>query len=95
MPESSRRDEYLLLSRGQWDPGKSSEEIQSAIDRFYIWYERLVAQGTFKRGHRLAKHKSQQRQAGQGAPHCGASESRQVHGFPISWGQSTSLARVV
>ena len=54
MPESSRRDEYLLLSRGQWDPGKSSEEIQSAIDRFYIWYERLVAQGTFKRGHRLA-----------------------------------------
>ncbi|QTN21578.1 hypothetical protein HZ992_15470 [Rhizobacter sp. AJA081-3] len=54
MPESPRRDEYLLLSRGQWDPEKSKEEIQSAIDRFYLWYERLVEQGTFKRGHRLA-----------------------------------------
>ncbi len=54
MPESPRRDEYLLLSRGQWDPKKSKEEIQSAIDRFYLWYERLVEQGTFKRGHRLA-----------------------------------------
>lgn len=54
MPESPQRDEYLLLSRGQWDPDKSKEEIQAAIDRFYTWYERLVAQGTFKRGHRLA-----------------------------------------
>jgi len=54
MPESPRRDEYLLLSRGQWDTDKSQEEIQSAIDRFYLWYERLVEQGTFKPGHRLA-----------------------------------------
>lgn len=46
--------EYLLLSRGQWDADKSPQEIQSAIDRFYAWYERRVADGTFKPGHRLA-----------------------------------------
>ena len=54
MTESSSTNEYLLLSRGQWDPQKSKEEIQSAIDSFYAWYERLVAEGRFKPGHRLA-----------------------------------------
>ncbi len=53
MSESKQPGEYLLLSRGQWDPQKSQEEIQAAIDRFYDWYERLVAEGKFKRGHRL------------------------------------------
>ena len=46
--------EYLLLSRGQWDPSIPKEQIQAAIDAFYPWYERRVAEGTFKRGHRLA-----------------------------------------
>ena len=54
MPNSSSSTEYLLLSRGQWDPEKSQEEVQSAIDSFYTWYEQLVAEGKFKRGHRLA-----------------------------------------
>jgi hypothetical protein len=47
-------NEYLLLSRGQWDPDKSKEEIQSAIDRFYEWHARLVEQGKLKPGQRLA-----------------------------------------
>lgn len=47
-------NEYLLLSRGQWDPQKSAQEIQTAIDSFYTWYERMVAEGVFKAGHRLA-----------------------------------------
>lgn len=47
-------NEYLLLSRGQWDPDRSAEQIQSAIDDFYAWYERLVFEGKFKRGRRLA-----------------------------------------
>ena len=47
-------NEYLLLSRGQWDAGKSPEEIQAAIDAFYAWHARLVAQGRFKPGQRLA-----------------------------------------
>ncbi len=46
--------EYLLLSRGQWDRDKSPDEIQSAIDGFYVWYDALVAAGTFKPGQRLA-----------------------------------------
>ena len=54
MPETSLTNEYLLLSRGQWDRTKSQEEIQAAIDSFYDWYEQLVAEGKFKRGQRLA-----------------------------------------
>ena len=30
------------------------EEIQDAIDRFYVWIERLVDEGKMKRGQRLA-----------------------------------------
>ena len=48
------KSEYLLLSRGQWDRDKSPQEIQAAIDAFYVWYEQLVAQGRFKPGQRLA-----------------------------------------
>jgi hypothetical protein len=54
MSTTSNSNEYLLLSRGQWDPGKSPEEIQAAIDAFYAWYDRLVAEGRFKPGQRLA-----------------------------------------
>jgi len=57
MPESTPPSDFLLLSRGQWDSNKSREEIQAAIDSFYIWYERLVAEGKFKRGHRLGVDK--------------------------------------
>jgi len=48
-------NDYLLLSRGQWDADAPKEQIQAAIDAFYVWYERLVEQGTFERGHRLAR----------------------------------------
>jgi hypothetical protein len=54
MPTTSSINEYLLLSRGQWDAGKSPEEIQAAIDAFYAWHARLVAEGRFKPGQRLA-----------------------------------------
>jgi hypothetical protein len=47
--------DYLVLSRGQWDADKSKEEIQAAIDAFYVWYEQLLADGRVKRGHRLAR----------------------------------------
>jgi len=54
MSDSSSDNEYLLLSRGRWDPDKSKEEIQAAIDSFYVWHERLVAEGKFRPGQRLA-----------------------------------------
>jgi hypothetical protein len=52
---SSMINEYLLLSRGQWDAGKSPEEIQAAIDAFYAWHARMVEEGRFRPGQRLAK----------------------------------------
>lgn len=45
--------EYLVLSRGQWDKDASPEDIQAAIDEFYAWLERLVAEGRMKTGQRL------------------------------------------
>ena len=55
MPEQSDLREYLVLSRGQWDATASKEEVQSAIDAFYIWYEQSLAAGLMKPGHRLMK----------------------------------------
>ena len=48
-------DEYLVISRGQWDPDRSPEEIQKAIAAFYVWHDRLVAEGKMKPGQRLAR----------------------------------------
>ena len=48
------RSEYLVISRGQWDKDISLEEIQKAIDQFYVWLTRLVEEGKMKTGQRLA-----------------------------------------
>ena len=48
-------DEYLVISRGQWDAERSPEDIQKAIDAFYVWYDRLVAEGKMRPGQRLAR----------------------------------------
>ena len=55
MSHNDTLHDYLVLSRGQWDADKSSDEIQAAIDAFYAWYDSLVADGRVKRGHRLAR----------------------------------------
>ena len=47
--------EYLVISRGQWDASASKEDIQRAIDSFYVWHERMVAEGKSQRGSRLMK----------------------------------------
>ncbi|SKA85516.1 Uncharacterized conserved protein [Prosthecobacter debontii] len=47
-------NEYLVLSRGQWDPEASKERIQQTIDDFYLWIEAMVAEGKMKTGQRLA-----------------------------------------
>lgn len=54
MSQQRRSSEFLLLSRGKWDPQRKPEEIQSAIDSFYSWYEQMLVAGTFKPGHRLS-----------------------------------------
>ncbi len=46
--------DYLLLSRGQWNPGATPEAIEAAITRFYEWYGSNVQTGRFKPGSRLS-----------------------------------------
>ena len=45
MNEPVSLSEYLVISRGQWDKDLSREEIQNAIDQFYVWLGRLVDEG--------------------------------------------------
>jgi hypothetical protein len=51
----SDKMEFLVISRGQWDDDKSPEQIQQAIDDFYVWRDRLVGEGRMKSGQRLAR----------------------------------------
>jgi hypothetical protein len=46
--------DYLVISRGKWDQDKSPSQIQQAIDAFYAWYERRLADGSIRPGQRLA-----------------------------------------
>jgi hypothetical protein len=48
-------NDYLVLSRGQWDADASPQAVQAAIDAFYVWYEQGLAQGRLKPGSRLAQ----------------------------------------
>jgi hypothetical protein len=54
MNEQISRSEYLVISRGQWDKDVSQQQIQNAIDQFYVWLGRLVDEGKMKTGQRLA-----------------------------------------
>lgn len=54
MAKQQTPSEFLVISRGQWDRDKSLEEIQQAIDAFYSWKDKLVAEGRMKAGQRLA-----------------------------------------
>ncbi len=49
------KPEFLVLSRGQWDKDAPPEKIQQAIDEFYVWLERCIAEGRMKMGQRLAR----------------------------------------
>jgi hypothetical protein len=52
---SDANNEYLVISRGQWDAGASKEEVQRAIDGFYKWFERNRELGRMRPGSRLAQ----------------------------------------
>jgi hypothetical protein len=53
MSEQPPTAEYLVICRGQWDKTLSRDEIQSATEKFYIWYDRLINEGKMKPGQRL------------------------------------------
>lgn len=46
-------NDYLVLSRGQWREDASPEDVQGAINAFYVWYEQGLAEGRLKPGSRL------------------------------------------
>jgi hypothetical protein len=54
MSKQSSSSEFLVISRGQWDKDASPEQIQKAIDQFYVWLDRLIGEGKMKTGQRLA-----------------------------------------
>jgi hypothetical protein len=54
MSAISSKNDYLVISRGQWDECASKRDVQNAIDDFYVWYERNLELGTIKPGSRLA-----------------------------------------
>src|SRR5258708_33012083 len=53
MSEQRPANEFLVISRGQWDDTLSRKETQNVIDRFYAWLGQLVDEGKMKRGQRL------------------------------------------
>jgi hypothetical protein len=56
MNETVSSPEYLVISRGQWDADASPEQIQTAIDQFYVWLDRMVGEKKMRTGQRLAMH---------------------------------------
>jgi hypothetical protein len=48
-------NEYLVISRGQWDKDASPEAIQSAIDAFYPWLDDHIANCRMRGGSRLKR----------------------------------------
>jgi hypothetical protein len=55
MDQSSANKKYLVISRGQWNESASRQEVQDAIDRFYVWYERNLQLGRMEPGSRLKR----------------------------------------
>src|SRR5260221_561220 len=49
MTTKASPSEYLVICRGQWDKNASRDQIGKAIDQFYVWLDRLVADGKMKR----------------------------------------------
>lgn len=51
----NENSEYLVISRGKWDKDAAPEAIQRAIDTFYPWLEKHIADGRMRAGSRLKR----------------------------------------
>lgn len=58
MSHPSERSEFLVISRGQWDKAASKEDIEKAIETFYRWLDRNIAEGRMKMGSRLTTERA-------------------------------------
>ncbi len=47
------KQDYLVISRGQWDADASKADIETAITQFYDWLNDCIAKGKMKMGSRL------------------------------------------
>lgn len=45
--------DYLVLSRGHWNADLAPRQIQEGIDAFYVWFDRMHAEGWMRPGSRL------------------------------------------
>ena len=54
MSESSAHNDYLVLSRGHWDPDAPKEAIETAIGQFYEWLFDNIEKGHMRMGSRLS-----------------------------------------
>lgn len=52
-PTRPSTSEFLVISRGKWDPNTEPKDIESAIDKFYRWLEQNIAEGRMVTGSRL------------------------------------------
>lgn len=53
MAEPAPTSDYLVISKGKWDADLPADRIQRAIDDFYAWHDKLVADGKMRPGQRL------------------------------------------
>ncbi len=56
--------DYLVLSRGHWDADASKEQINTAIDQFYVWLTQNVEAGRMRTGSRLTTDRASVSKAG-------------------------------
>ena len=56
--------DYLVLSRGHWDKDASKEQINTAIDQFYVWLTGNVEAGRMRPGSRLHLERASVSKAG-------------------------------
>ena len=47
------KQDYLVISRGQWDADANKADIEAAITKFYDWLHDCIANGQMKMGSRL------------------------------------------
>jgi hypothetical protein len=64
MNEQTPRAEFLVISRGQWDKDASKENIEAAIEKFYVWLARNIDEGKMKGGSRLKRERAVVSKAG-------------------------------
>lgn len=50
---TAAKSEFLVISRGQWDHDASKEDVQRAIDDFYVWLTSSIEAGKMKMGSRF------------------------------------------